>query len=119
LDALCQAHTKQGHHYARFNPLDSATCRLFAAVLAGEHLITGFHNRDLQAQLYPQAAASPTEAQRRCAQVSRWIHKLRGHGLISKVKDARLYRVTPRGRQAMTAALQYRLVDFPKAYCSE
>jgi len=118
LDALCQSHTKQGQHYARFNPLSPETCRLFAAVLAGEHLIHGFRNRDLQAQLYSQPATSAAETKRRCAQVSRWIHKLRGHGLIAKVKDARLYRVTGHGRQAMSAALQYRLSDFPKSYCS-
>ena len=118
LDALCRTHTKDGKHYARFEPLARETERLFRAVLAGEHLLNGFRNRDLQAQLYPQAAATTAEARRRCARVSRCIAKLRGHGLIAKVKDARLYRVTQLGRRVMSAVVQFRLSDFPNAYCS-
>lgn len=118
LDALCRPQTKQGKRYARFNPLEAETCRGFAAVLAGEQLIHGFCNRNLQAQLYPQPSADAREAKRRCARLSCWIAKLRGHGLIAKVKDARLYRVTEHGRRAMSAALQYSLSDFPNAYCS-
>ena len=118
LDALCRPHTQAGKHYARFEPLAPATWHLFRAVLAGEHLINGFRNRDLQAQLYPQAATTTVEARRRCARVSRWIAKLRGHGLIAKVKDARLYRVTQRGRQVMSTVVLFRLSDFPKAYGS-
>jgi hypothetical protein len=118
LDALCRPRTKHGQRYARFNPLDQETGRLFAAVLAGEHLINGFRNRHIQAYLYTQPPTSTREAKRRCARVSRAIRKLRGHSLIAKVKDARLYRVTKHGRRAMSAALQYRLTDFPNAYDS-
>jgi hypothetical protein len=118
LDALCRPHIKEGKRYARFEPLAVETWRLFRAVLAGEHLINGFRNRDLQAQLYPQAPATAAAARQRCARVSRWIAKLRGHGLIAKVKDARLYRVTQLGRRVMSTVVQFRLSDFPKTYCS-
>jgi len=118
LDTLCRPRIKHGKRYARFNPVAPETAHLFAAVLTGEYCIAGFRNRDLQAQLYAHAPTSKAEARRRCARVSRLIAKLRGHGLITKVKDARLYRVSAAGRRLMIAALHYRLSDFPQAFCS-
>jgi len=115
LDGLCRRRTKDGKHYAKLNPVSAEDCALFAAVLAGEHLLNGFRNHDLCARLYPTAASSASEAKRRCARVSRLIAKLRGHGLIAKVKDSRLYRVTKRGYRLMAAALTFRLDGFPQA----
>lgn len=116
LDALCRAKTKQGHHYARFNPLGHNDLNLFRAVLAGEHTIVGFRNADLASRLYPHPTTSPEQAQRRCARVSRLIAKLRGHGLVAKVPQLRLYRVTPYGDKVMTAALAIHDNTFPDAY---
>lgn len=116
LDGLCRSRTKDGRRWAKFNPISAADCQLFAAVMAGEHLINGFRNHDLCRRLYGDPpAASPQDSKRRCARVSRLIAKLRGHGLIAKVKDARLYRVTPRGARLLSAALRFRLEAFPKA----
>jgi hypothetical protein len=115
LDGLCRSRTKDGKRYARFNPVTKQDCALFAAAMAGEHIINGFRNRDLRAHLYDHPASTSQEAKRRCARVSRLIAKLRGHGLVAKVKDARLYRVTPRGHQLMSAALSFRISDFPQA----
>ena len=83
--------------------------------MSGEHIINGFRNHDLCARLYDSAAISATEARRRCARVSRLIAKLRGHGLVAKVKDSRLYRVTLRGYRLMSAALGFRSVTFSQA----
>lgn len=115
LDGLCRRRTKDSKHYARFNPVSQEDCELFAAVLAGEHLLNGFRNHDLCARLYHTVANSVEEAKRRCARVSRLIAKLRGHSLIAKVKDSRLYRVTERGVRLMSAALAFRLEGFPQA----
>ena len=115
LDSLCQGRTKDGRHYAKFNPVSQADTTLFAAVMAGEHTINGFRNHDLCARLYDSVASSLQEAKRRCARVSCLIAKLRGHGLVAKVKDARLYRVTARGYRLMSAALAFRLAGFPQA----
>jgi hypothetical protein len=41
--------------------------------------------------------------------MSRLIAKLRGHGLIAKVKDARLYRITKLGSQVLFAVLSFYL----------
>lgn len=113
---LCQSQVKDGKRYAKFNPVTEEDGALFAAVMAGEHTLHGFRNHDLRARLYDQPATTPQETKRRCARVSRLIAKLRGHGLVAKVKDARLYRVTAKGYRVMSAALSFRQADFPQAF---
>jgi hypothetical protein len=49
------------------------------------------------------------------ARCSRLLAKLRGHGLIAKVKDQRLYRVTEHGQRLMAVALLCRNKEFPAA----
>jgi hypothetical protein len=117
LDDLCRSHIKDGKRYAKFNPIAAPDCRLFAAALVGGHIINGFRNHDLVARLYEHEPPTndPQEQKRRCARASRLIAKLRGHGLLAKVKDSRLYRVTQRGYQLMSAAVSFRLQSFPEA----
>ncbi|MCL0096460.1 hypothetical protein M1N66_02500 [Thermodesulfovibrionales bacterium] len=88
LDRLCHPHTQKGKRYSRFNPVASEDGELFAAVMAGEHTLNGFRNRDLQTHLYSSPPASEVEQRQRSARVTRLIAKLRGHGLIAKVKDS-------------------------------
>jgi len=88
---------------------------VFRAVLSGEYVISGFRNRDIQERLYGTPPRSPDEAKRRCAGVSRLIAKLRGHGLVAKVRDRRRYHVSSLGRRVMAAALRFRDVEFPTA----
>jgi hypothetical protein len=85
-------------------------------VLSGDFAINGFRNRDLQGKLYPAAAKDAAETKRRTHRISRLIAKLRGHGLITKVKNSRLYRLTARGIKAMWPAVRFRQIDFPNAY---
>jgi hypothetical protein len=113
LDRLCRPTTRHGKRFARFQPISRDDCKLFQAVLAGEHCINGFRNKDLQSHLFKTPAASHREQLRRCAQVSRQIAKLRAHRLIAKVPGARCYRVTPLGYRTMAAAVHYRTVDYP------
>lgn len=115
LDGLCHPHTHKGKRYARFQPVTATDSQLFAAVLRGEHALNGFRNKDLRAHLYPTPARSAQERQRRSGRCSRLIAKLRGHGLIAKVKDQRLYRVTKSGYQLLSAALHCRNKEFPTA----
>lgn len=116
LDDLCRSHSHNGKRCARFNPLQDADRSLFAAVLSGEFALNGFRNRDLCAKLYSHPAASDQEAKQRCMRTSRQIAKLRGHGLIAKVKDARLYRITKLGSQVLFAVLSFYQTDFPTAF---
>ena len=116
LDALCQPVTAADRHVAAFNPIHPDTAELFAAVLSGDFTINGFRNRDLQGKLYPAAARDAAETKRRTHRTSRLIAKLRGHGLITRVKNSRLYRLTARGLKAMWPAVRFRRIDFPSAF---
>lgn len=118
LDDLCRSHVQHGKRFARFNPLQNADRDLFTALLSGEFALNGFRNRDLCAKLYPQPATSNKESNQRCTRISRLIAKLRGHGLIAKVKDARLYRITKLGSQVLFAVLSFYKTDFPSAFQS-
>lgn len=116
LDALCQPKEKDGRRHARFNPLTGPDLALFQAVMAGEHAVNGFRNADLAARLYPDPPGSAEESRRRTQRVCRLIAKLRGHGLVFKVKDARLYRVTAYGNQVLAAVIHVRYNHFPSAF---
>jgi hypothetical protein len=112
LDELCPGRNVQGKRHSRFNPVSEQDSALFRAVMAGEHAVNGFRNRDLTARLYSKSK-DPLELKRRCARVCRLIAKLRGHGLVSKVPCSSLYRISARGRRVMAAALYFREVAFP------
>jgi hypothetical protein len=115
---LCRSQQKNGKTVAKLEPLSDRDRNLFAAVMSGDHLINGFRNHDLERKLYPTPADSPQEKKKRCARLSRLIAKLRGHGLVMKVKNSRLYRVTKHGFQAMAAVMTFFAIEFPKVYAA-
>jgi hypothetical protein len=118
LHQLCRPRTNRGRHHGRFNPVDRTDVALFRAVLAGEHTINGFRNKDLTLRLHPTPPPSRQETKRRCARVSRQIAKLRGHGLVAKIPKRRLYRITAHGLRVMTAVLAIHDREFPAAYAA-
>jgi hypothetical protein len=67
--------------------------------------LNGFRNRDLQRLCFAQPPATPTEARRRSASVSRKLRLLRAHGLIYKVAGTHRYHLTQAGRVTTTAIL--------------
>jgi len=75
------------------------------AINRGDFLIQGLRNRDLQAILYEGAPASPSEARRRSAAVSRKLRLLRAHELIKKVPKTHRYEITPVGRTVLMAII--------------
>lgn len=90
-----------------FDPSDRA---LLSAINRGEFAIHGLRNRDLQALLYAQPAATPQEKRRRSAAISRKLRMLRAHGLIQKLPHTHRYRVTEQGRLILNALLSaYRM----------
>ena len=115
-DRHCRPIRNRGKRHPRLNPIGAQDLKLFRSALAGEHLINGFRNKDLQARLYHRTPRDATEARRRCAKTSRLISKLRGHGLVAKVPRRRLYRVTPYGQRYMSAAIAIHDQHFPAAY---
>lgn len=76
--------------------------------MVGGHVLNGFRNRDLRKWLYRSDPSTRREDRRRCERISRLIAKLRGHGLVHKVPGSRLYRVSAKGRRAMSAAVRFR-----------
>jgi hypothetical protein len=115
LDSLSRSHRIDGQRVARLRPFEAADNDLFAAVLRGEHLILGFRNRDIQRALFHAHASTSDLERRRRARISRFIAKLRGHGLVSKVQGSHLYRVTPTGMKLMSAAVRIRHHDYADA----
>ena len=79
--------------------------QLLQAINHGDFLIQGLRNRNLQALLYEQPAASPSERRRRSAAVSRKLRMLRAHSLIQKVPHTHRYQITAAGRTVLMAIL--------------
>jgi hypothetical protein len=113
LDRLCHPRVRGHRRHAPFSPLAARDLNLFRAVVAGEHAITGFANRDLAQHLYPKPAHDPADAIRRCAATSRLIAKLRGHGLVRKLPGRRRYRTTQLGRDLLYAVIAVHDRDIP------
>jgi hypothetical protein len=78
---------------------------IVAAVMRGEHCISGFQNRDLQAALFARPPVDAKEKRSRTAYVTRLVRLLRAHRLVHKVTGTHRYRVSRTGRVAMTAIL--------------
>jgi hypothetical protein len=96
------------------NLLHPEECRLFFAVLRGQHHLNGFRNRDLAGHLFTSSAKTLQEKQRRTARISRLIQLLRAHGLVAKIPHSFRYRTTAAGHALMSSAIYLRSKAFPK-----
>ena len=101
-----------------FNPLAQQDATLFKSLMAGEHCLHGFTNRDIRAQLTStrlmrSCADDPRKAN---AKVSRCLGRLHAHGLIAKIPRTRRWRVTNYGRNVMDTSLYLREHHFPNVY---
>jgi len=119
LDALTtKASTKDGRTVRAFNPLSRNERMLFEVLLAGEHALHGFTNRDVRQKLgrtsYPLA---PNE-DRQPSQVTRLFRRLHAHGLIAKIPRSRRWRVSLAGRRTMSTAIKLREVAYPALFAA-
>lgn len=105
LNALARPIRRRGRSYRGFNPADADDVRLFAAVMRGEHSLTGFANRDIRSQLFAPAPRGSGDARRQAARVSRLLKRLHVHGLLGKIQRSRRWRVTRKGHAMMTTVL--------------
>jgi len=105
LKKLTEPQRHQGRSYAGFNPARAAEVRLFAAVLAGDHIAQGFRNQDIRAALYTESAKDP-QRQRHSAAVGRLLKRLQVRGMVAKVPRSRRWRVTDQGRRVMGDTLR-------------
>ena len=100
LKILTEPKRQQGRSTAGFNPARAEDARLFAAVLAGDHIGKGFRNKDIRVALYA-SVADRKRRHRHSAAIGRILHRLHARGLVKKVPHTRLWRVTERGRRIM------------------
>ena len=107
-----------GRHCAGFNPMARHDAELFQSLMAGEHCLRGFTNRDIRVQLAPSVhlRACRHDPGKQSAKVSRTFRRLCAHGLIAKIPRTRRWRVTAYGRQVMGTSLYLRDHHFPNAY---
>ena len=101
-----------------FNPLAQHDATLFKSLMAGEHCLHGFANRDIRSRLagarwLRPCADNPKKAS---AKVGRCFRRLHAHGLIAKIPRTRRWRVTSYGRNVMGKSLYLREHHFPNVY---
>jgi hypothetical protein len=116
LGNLCRSIRRNEKRYSKFNPHTKKDYSLFKAVINGDHMINGFRNRDICRRIYGDKKVSCDETRRRCARISRSLAKLRGHGLISKVRNSYLYRVTKKGYRIFSAIILFHEKEFAWTY---
>jgi hypothetical protein len=98
LRTLTERQRHQGRSYAGFNPAREEEARLFAAVLAGDHIAQGFRNQDIRMALH---ADDPKNRHRLSATVGRLLKRLHVRHLLVKVPRSRRWRVTAEGRRIL------------------
>ena len=111
---LCHRLVKDGRRYRALNPLGEEDARLLEFVGRGEHLITGFRNRDVRQCLYGDRSKDAAVHRRQSGRVSRLLALLRAHGLIQKIPKTHRYQVTARGRESIAAILAARAAGVEK-----
>lgn len=107
-EPLCQRLVRGRRHYRALNVLGEADARLLEFVGRGEHLITGFRNRDVRRQLYGERSTDTAVHRRQSGRVSRLLALLRAHGLIQRIPKTHRYQATARGREQIAAILAAR-----------
>jgi hypothetical protein len=105
LKQLTERQRERGRSYAGFNPAREEEVRLFAAVLAGDHIAQGFRNKDIRTAIYAEHLRAP-ERQRHSAAVGRLLKRLHVRRLIGKVPRTRRWRVTELGRRILSDTLR-------------
>jgi hypothetical protein len=113
-EPLCHRMVKDGRRYRALNPLGEEDARLLEFVGRGEHLITGFRNRDVRQCLYGDRSKDGTVHRQQSGRVSRLLALLRAHGLIQKIPKTHRYQVTARGREPIAAILAARAAAVEK-----
>ncbi len=101
-----------------FNPLAQNDATLFKSLMAGEHCLHGFTNRDIRARLTstPLLRSCADDPKKASAKVGRCFRRLHAHGLIAKIPRTRRWRVTHYGRNVMGTTMYLREHHFPNVY---
>lgn len=111
VEPVCQPKTWQGHRVRALRPWSEPERSLLEAINDGAFCINGLRHHDLMARLYPKGFSDERQRRRAQGRVSRMLRLLRAHGLLAKVPRTYRYCVTAKGRQILTAILQYQSVS--------
>ncbi len=88
---LCRAVVQDGRRDRALNPLSDEDAAVLEGVQRGEHLISGFRNRDLRQILYGARPPDVAAYRRQSRRVGRLLALLRAPGLIKKVPKTHRY----------------------------
>ena len=113
LRALTRRVRRKGRSHRGFNPADEDDVRIFAAVLRGEHLLTGFRNRHIR-ELLLRPPRGATDKRRQSNRVTRLLQRLHVRGLIARIPRTRRWRVSKKGIRLMALALRFHHDQYPK-----
>ena len=102
---LAESVRREGRRYAGFNPAHRSDVQLFQAVLAGEHLVRGFHNADVRHTLWGPSN-DPRQRRRQANAITRLLQRLHIRGLLAKIPRSRRWRVTTTGHQLLGTIVQ-------------
>jgi hypothetical protein len=111
---LCRRFVKKGRRYRGLNPLNEEDARLLEAVQHGEHLISGFRNRDIRQMLHGDPPSNEKARRSQSNRVGRLLGLLRAHGLIRKIAKTQRYQVTRSGRTRLAAIFAARKASVEK-----
>jgi hypothetical protein len=111
---LCRPVVKGNRRYRGLNPLSETDAAVLEAVQRGEHMISGFRNRDLREIIYGTAPADEKSGRRQSNRVGRLLALLRAHGLIKKVPKTHRYQVTASGQTKLAAISAARRASIEK-----
>jgi hypothetical protein len=111
LRQLTEPKTVAGRSYAGFNPARRDDVRLFAAVLAGDHIAQGFRNAHIRLKFFGAASAPNT---RHSAAVGRLLKRLHNRQLLAKIPRTRRWRLTNDGRHLLSQAVQLYAQRWPE-----
>jgi hypothetical protein len=102
-EKLCRpVFDERGRRHRALNPFAPEDAQLLAAVIRGEHALTGFRNRDLRVLLYGETA-DPHQRRSQAGRITRKLTLLRAHGLIRKLPKTHRYVLTKEGQTAIAA----------------
>lgn len=113
LDPVSQPLCRKNRRYRALRPLSPEESQRCSLLLRGEWLIEGFRNKSLQAWWEALPASAHLNHKQIAARITRWLSLLRAHRLICRLPQSHRYRLTERGRQVLTTALQVRSIQLP------
>ena len=112
VEPLCKRVRWKRKPFRALRPWSAEDAALLAAIHHGEFALRGFRNREIRERLYgKEDGAAPAEIRRRSASVTRKLRLLRAHGVIRPISRTHRYKLTRKGRAAVTALLLARELD--------